>query len=71
MTAADASTALYETLGEAGRRRVVVVADHTKWGVIGLCSILELDQAEVLVTDAEGGKNILGTGGICAGNSRP
>jgi DeoR/GlpR family transcriptional regulator of sugar metabolism len=33
-------------------RQVVVVADHTKWGVIGLCSILELDQAEVLVTDA-------------------
>jgi DeoR/GlpR family transcriptional regulator of sugar metabolism len=32
-------------------RRVVVVADHTKWGVIGLCSILELDQAEVLVSD--------------------
>ncbi|GGD15393.1 DUF6912 family protein [Nocardioides daphniae] len=27
MTAADASTALYETLGEAGRRRVVVVAE--------------------------------------------
>jgi DeoR/GlpR family transcriptional regulator of sugar metabolism len=29
-----------------------VVADHTKWGVIGLCSILALDQADVLVTDA-------------------
>lgn len=27
MTAADASTALYDATGEAGRRRVVVVAD--------------------------------------------
>jgi DeoR/GlpR family transcriptional regulator of sugar metabolism len=33
-------------------RRVVVVADHTKWGVIGLSSILALDEADVLVTDA-------------------
>src|SRR6266508_1671371 len=32
-------------------RRVVVVADHTKWGTIGLSSILALDEADVLVTD--------------------
>jgi DeoR/GlpR family transcriptional regulator of sugar metabolism len=32
-------------------RRLVVVADHTKWGVIGISSIARLDQADVLVTD--------------------
>ena len=36
---------------EAGRR-LVVVADHTKWGVIGISSIARLDQVDVLVTDA-------------------
>jgi DeoR/GlpR family transcriptional regulator of sugar metabolism len=36
---------------EAGRR-LIVVADHTKWGVIGISSIARLDQADVLVTDA-------------------
>ncbi len=35
---------------EAGRR-LVVVADHTKWGVIGLSSIARLNQADVLITD--------------------
>ena len=35
---------------EAGRR-LVVVADHTKWGVIGISSIAKLDQADVLITD--------------------
>jgi DeoR/GlpR family transcriptional regulator of sugar metabolism len=44
---AEANRALAEAA-----RRVVVVADHTKWGVIGLCSILRLDQADALVTDA-------------------
>jgi DeoR/GlpR family transcriptional regulator of sugar metabolism len=38
------------TLVEAGRR-LVVVADHTKWGVVGLSSIARLDQADVLITD--------------------
>jgi DeoR/GlpR family transcriptional regulator of sugar metabolism len=37
-------------LVEAGRR-LVVLADHTKWGVIGISSIARLDQAETLVTD--------------------
>jgi DeoR/GlpR family transcriptional regulator of sugar metabolism len=32
--------------------RLVVVADHTKWGVIGISSFARLDQADVLVTDA-------------------
>lgn len=33
-------------------RHLVVVADHTKWGIIGISSIARLDQADVLVTDA-------------------
>lgn len=36
---------------EAGRR-LVVVADHSKWGVIGIGSIARLDQADVLITDS-------------------
>lgn len=36
---------------EAGRS-LVVVADHSKWGVIGISSIARLDQADVLITDA-------------------
>jgi DeoR/GlpR family transcriptional regulator of sugar metabolism len=35
---------------EAGRR-LVVVADHAKWGVIGIASIARLDQADVLISD--------------------
>lgn len=34
-------------------RRVIVVADHSKWGIIGLSTIATLDQVDVLVTDAE------------------
>ncbi|GAB1331095.1 DeoR/GlpR family DNA-binding transcription regulator [Streptomyces sennicomposti] len=33
-------------------RRVVVVADHTKWGVVGLSSFASLDRIDTLVTDA-------------------
>jgi DeoR/GlpR family transcriptional regulator of sugar metabolism len=33
-------------------RRVVVVADHTKWGTVGLSSFAALDQVDTLVTDA-------------------
>lgn len=32
-------------------RRLVVVADHTKWGVVGIATVAPLDQADVLVTD--------------------
>ncbi|MDQ0402191.1 DeoR/GlpR family DNA-binding transcription regulator [Streptomyces sp. NPDC048232] len=32
-------------------RRVVVVADHTKWGVVGLSSFATLEQVDTLVTD--------------------
>ncbi|UYQ60720.1 DeoR/GlpR family DNA-binding transcription regulator [Streptomyces peucetius] len=33
-------------------RRVVVVADHTKWGTVGLSSFADLDEVDTLVTDA-------------------
>jgi DeoR/GlpR family transcriptional regulator of sugar metabolism len=32
-------------------RRVVVLADHTKWGVVSLASFASLDEIDVLVTD--------------------
>ena len=35
----------------AAGRRLVVVADHTKWGIIGISSIAQLDQADLLITD--------------------
>ena len=35
-------------LVEAGRR-LVVVADHTKWGVIGVSTIASLSQADIVV----------------------
>lgn len=44
---AETNRALVET-----GRRLIVVADHTKWGVIGISSIARLDQADVLITDA-------------------
>ncbi|WP_406728814.1 DeoR/GlpR family DNA-binding transcription regulator [Streptomyces sp. GD-15H] len=33
-------------------RQVVVVADHTKWGTVGLSSFASLDQVDTLVTDS-------------------
>ncbi|WP_199548183.1 DeoR/GlpR family DNA-binding transcription regulator [Streptomyces sp. N35] len=33
-------------------RRVVVVADHTKWGTVGLSSFARLEQVDTWVTDA-------------------
>jgi DeoR/GlpR family transcriptional regulator of sugar metabolism len=35
----------------ASGRRLVVLADHTKWGVIGISSIARLDEADTLITD--------------------
>lgn len=37
-------------LVDAGRQ-LVVVADHTKWGVVGISSIARLDEADTLITD--------------------
>jgi DeoR/GlpR family transcriptional regulator of sugar metabolism len=34
-------------------RRLVVLADHTKWGVVGISSIARLDQADILISDDE------------------
>jgi DeoR/GlpR family transcriptional regulator of sugar metabolism len=39
-----------------------VVADHTKWGVVGLSSYARLDEVDVLVTDSgldEGARTVL------------
>ncbi|MGW4891485.1 DeoR/GlpR family DNA-binding transcription regulator [Kitasatospora sp. NPDC004240] len=36
----------------ASARRVVVVADHTKWGVVGLSGFAALDEIDVFVTDS-------------------
>jgi DeoR/GlpR family transcriptional regulator of sugar metabolism len=33
-------------------RRVVVIADHTKWGTVGLSSFARLAEVDTLVTDA-------------------
>lgn len=38
-------------LVDAGRR-LVVLTDHTKWGVIGISAIARLDEADTLITDA-------------------
>ncbi|MCP4307491.1 MAG: DeoR/GlpR transcriptional regulator [bacterium] len=32
-------------------RRLVVVADHTKWGAVGMSSIARLDEVDTVVTD--------------------
>jgi DeoR/GlpR family transcriptional regulator of sugar metabolism len=32
-------------------RQLVVVADHTKWGIVGLSTIAALGEADVLITD--------------------
>ena len=45
---ADTNRALMEAA-----RKVVVVADHTQWGVVGLSSIAALTEADILITDDE------------------
>jgi DeoR/GlpR family transcriptional regulator of sugar metabolism len=37
---------------EAGRR-LIVLADHTKWGVIGISSVARLEDADTIVTDSD------------------
>lgn len=36
----------------ASARRIAVVADHSKWGVVGLSGFAALEQADWFVTDA-------------------
>ncbi|MBB2945500.1 DeoR/GlpR family transcriptional regulator of sugar metabolism [Actinoplanes lutulentus] len=43
---ADANRALVEA-----SERLVVLADHTKWGTVGISSIVPLNRADVLITD--------------------
>ncbi len=33
-------------------RKVTVVADHTKWGIVGLSSFADLDSVDTLITDS-------------------
>lgn len=44
---ADANRALVEA-----SERVVVLADHTKWGTVGISSIVPLSRADILITDS-------------------
>lgn len=44
---AETDRALVET-----GRLLIVVADHTKWGVVGMSTIVRLGQADILITDA-------------------
>jgi DeoR/GlpR family transcriptional regulator of sugar metabolism len=37
----------------AAARRLVVVADHTKWELVGISTIAALRDAHVLITDSE------------------
>ncbi|MEJ3652550.1 DeoR/GlpR family DNA-binding transcription regulator [Actinomycetes bacterium KLBMP 9759] len=46
----------------ASARRVAVVADNSKWGVVGLSTIAALDEVDVVVTDAgleQGARSVL------------
>ncbi|MEU4558979.1 DeoR/GlpR family DNA-binding transcription regulator [Actinoplanes sp. NPDC023936] len=44
---ADTDRALVEA-----SERLVVLADHTKWGTVGISSIVPLERADVLITDS-------------------
>ena len=46
MLEADADLALIETGG-----RIIVTADHTKWGVTGVSTIAQLSQADTVISD--------------------
>lgn len=46
MLEAEADRAFVESA-----RRVVVVADHTKWGTVGMCTIAGLDEVAAVVSD--------------------
>ncbi len=42
----------------AAARRLAVLADHTKWGTVGLSTIARLGDADVLVTDSAIGDDV-------------
>jgi DeoR/GlpR family transcriptional regulator of sugar metabolism len=44
---------------EAGRR-LVVLADHTKWGIMGISSVARLGEADTIITDGGLGPEALG-----------
>ena len=46
MLEAETNQALIETGG-----RLVVTADHTKWGITGVSTIARLDRADTIITD--------------------
>lgn len=46
LTESETDRALVEAGG-----RLVVLADHTKWGIVGISTIAGLDEADVVVTD--------------------
>jgi DeoR/GlpR family transcriptional regulator of sugar metabolism len=35
----------------ASSEQLVVLADHTKWGMLGLCTIASLDEADLVISD--------------------
>lgn len=45
----------------AAGRRLVVLADHTKWGTVGISTITDLGGADILVTDARTPEQALAT----------
>jgi DeoR/GlpR family transcriptional regulator of sugar metabolism len=45
----------------AAARRLAVLADHTKWGTVGLSTIARLADADVLVTDSGAGEDVCKT----------
>ncbi|MCD4526120.1 DeoR/GlpR family DNA-binding transcription regulator [Nocardioides sp. cx-173] len=50
----------------AAGQRVVVLADHTKWGIVGISTIVPLDQADVVVSDeglSEEARTMIGESG--------
>ncbi len=58
MLEAETNQALIET-----GRRLVVTADHTKWGVTGVSTIARLDRADIVISDRgldEDARSVLG-----------
>jgi DeoR/GlpR family transcriptional regulator of sugar metabolism len=36
----------------ASGRRLIVLADHSKWGIVGISSVARLEDADIIITDA-------------------